>query len=209
MLSGLHAPATVATADWWARGLALASFVVAAAALLLEYWRHRRRVLVDLRGGMSAGPDPFSYAQVFVTSIGRRITVENVSLKWADPKPMPHGFGTRGLTAADFGWADGAVPGFWLYMSGVREEPGPPWVQVHLEDGVTEVIPIGRITFRDPDWGKGLDHLQRKVSLRAAVSVVGRKKPYLSKAKPFDLRPPSLSEIIGNTSDQESPEPAE
>lgn len=197
--------AVSAAVDAFARVVAVAGLLVGAGGLvlaILDYRRRRARVVVTLRlGGHIGPPQAYTYASVRVTPIGRPVTVEGVSLLWADTRQMPSQFGTSGLRPEDLGMGPNP-PEILLAIYGVTDDVlTPNWSPIPLADGEGRDFPLGRITVSD-DWTEERMNPATWAKVRASVRIVGMKEPILSDIQPARLHPPDLRDIVVATSPQ-------
>ncbi len=158
---------------------------------VLAFQRSRHRITVTLRLGTYPGPPkPLIWAVAVITTVGGPTTVEDIEIVWDDPKPMPNGFGVASLTHADLNLWPGVDYDFARFL-GIQTESGPPVRPRRLEDGTTEIMPIGRVTVPN-DWGSETDQSLNVVRLRAHVRVAGTKNAIRSNAQSVSLRPKPL-----------------
>jgi hypothetical protein len=154
----------ISSVDAFARTIAVIGAVVGVLDLVpsgLALWRSRHRVIVQLRSWTShTTGNPISIVQVAVTTIGRPITIEDISIEWDDlrPRPRPRSFKLTRLSAEDFGFLPSVVDENldMAWRLGIRNQVVPNRL-MRLEDGTTEVFSLGAITTDDPLWSFDAD----------------------------------------------------
>lgn len=114
-MNAVAAEALKSSADPLARVIAILGLAVAVAGLargLYKDWRGRHRVEVLLsRSTVFEVPDrAFDYANVLVRNFGHPISVESVSLEWADSRPAPVWGGCNPPPSADSPYTQTRTP---------------------------------------------------------------------------------------------------